>query len=92
MFNFKSLFGQKKNGSKDLAAERLRLVLIHDRMETSCDFFDEMERELMGVIEKYVEVDSDLTNVSISRSDKSIALEANIAIKNVKRPARAGKR
>ena len=83
---FKNFFGRRKAGSKEAATERLRLVLIHDRMETSNAFFDDMKKELLGVISKYVEIDENLKKVNFNRSDTSVALESTIAIKNVKRP------
>lgn len=86
MFSLKNFFGRRDAGSKDEAAERLRLVLIHDRIETSGEFLDEIKKELLRVISKYVEIDEDLTNVDLHRSDSSVALEATIIIKKVKRP------
>ncbi len=77
----------KKNNSKNVAKDRLKLVLIHDRSLLSPRVLDDMKNEMIAVISKYVDIDIDSLNIEVSQSDKhsrKTALIANIPIKNVK--------
>lgn len=78
----------KKN--KDEAKERLHLVLMQDRANVSADFLDMMRQEIINVIKKYIDVDENeidvtLTNKSNGDGTTGIpALYANIPIKSIK--------
>ncbi|MGM0369387.1 MAG: cell division topological specificity factor MinE [Bacillota bacterium] len=82
----KEMFGKnEEEKSKDVAKERLRLVLVHDRMDRmgiSRDVLNNMKEDLMEVITKHLEIDEQRLEISFDRQDKdSVALEANIPIK-----------
>lgn len=76
--------------SKDVARERLKLVLIHDRANVSPQFLEMLKSEIVKVISNYMEIDDDEMDIKItktrSETDNRIvpALVANIPIKNVK--------
>ncbi|MFY9450210.1 MAG: cell division topological specificity factor MinE, partial [Bacillota bacterium] len=53
MFDFRRIFGLD-SGSKKTAKERLRLVLIHDRTTISQETLEDMKRDLIAVISKYI--------------------------------------
>jgi len=73
-----------------VAKERLRLVLVHDRLDVSEEMMDNLRIDLIEVIGKYMEIDIAAVEVSLSREDDVIALTTNIPILNVKRqPASA---
>ncbi|MGI6149187.1 MAG: cell division topological specificity factor MinE [Limnochordia bacterium] len=76
------------DGSKTKAKERLRLVLVHDRSSLSPGLLDSLKEELIQVISKYMEIDESGLEVNLDQSDDSVALVANIPVKNVKRQAR----
>lgn len=76
------------DGSKTKAKERLRLVLVHDRSSLSPGLLESLKEELIQVISKYMEIDETGLEVNLDSSDDSVALVANIPVKNVKRPAR----
>lgn len=88
-FNF---FKSKKTSSKDAAKDRLQLVLIHDRANVSPEFLEMLKGELLAVLSKYVEInqedfDVSLTNVPNEDGTGEVpALLANIPIKHMKRP------
>ncbi|HHT69602.1 MAG TPA: cell division topological specificity factor MinE [Limnochordia bacterium] len=85
MFEFISkLFGGSE-GSKNKAKERLRLVLVHDRASLSPGLVEALEAELIQVISKYLEIDEEGLEVTFDEGDDSVALIANIPVKNVKR-------
>ncbi|NLJ80154.1 MAG: cell division topological specificity factor MinE [Firmicutes bacterium] len=72
-------------GSKHKAKERLRLVLVHDRASLSPGLVEDLKEELIQVISKYMEIDEEGLEVNFDQGDDSVALIANIPIKNVKR-------
>ncbi|MFO7819926.1 MAG: cell division topological specificity factor MinE [Halanaerobacter sp.] len=82
----KELFKKDKEESKEVAKERLRLVLVHDRMDRmgiSRDVLNDMKEDLIEVITKHLEIDEDGLEITFDRQDKnSVALEANIPIEN----------
>ncbi|MGM0501041.1 MAG: cell division topological specificity factor MinE [Bacillota bacterium] len=82
----KEMFKRDKEKSKDVAKERLRLVLVHDRMDRmgiSKDVLNEMKEDLIEVISKHLEIEEQGLEITFDRQDQdSVALEANIPIKN----------
>ncbi len=80
----RSLFGQ--TGSSSTAKERLRLVLMTDHLALAPELIDQMKRDLVDVISRYVEVDRERVEVNFEREDKALAMLANIPIKSVNRP------
>jgi cell division topological specificity factor len=86
MWEFLSrLFGRENEGSKVAAKERLRLVLVHDRTTVSPCLLETLKEELLDVISKYMEIDQAGFEVNIEQGDDSMALVANIPIKEMKR-------
>ena len=89
LLDLSKLFGRSKN-SKDLAKERLKLVLIHDRANVSPQFLEMVKGEIMRVISNYMDVDEDCLDIQMTRTKSEDgerivpALVANIPIKNVK--------
>ena len=81
------LFGKDATSSKDIARERLRLVLVHDRTAVSPEFINALKEDLVRVIQKYMDVDLESLLVNIEGEDNSVALVANIPIKGLKRAA-----
>lgn len=76
-----------KNNSGNLAKDRLKLVLIHDRAMIPADVMEKMRDEIIAVISKYVEIDKGEFNFEISpleKNDRKTAIIANIPIKNIK--------
>jgi cell division topological specificity factor len=86
MFEFiQRLFGKEESKSKDVAKERLRLVLVHDRASVSPQFLETIKEELIRVISKYMDIEQDALDVQLTTEDNSVALIANIPVKNVRR-------
>lgn len=89
LLDFGKLFGKPKN-SKDVAKERLKLVLIHDRANVSPQFLEMLKSEIIKVITNYMDVDESALDIQLTKTKsddgKSIvpALYANIPIRNVK--------
>jgi len=80
------LFG-KDNGSKNVAKDRLRLVLMHDRASISPQMLDSLKLDLIKVISSYMIIDEDNLEVNLDSSGNTVALVANIPVKGMKRAA-----
>lgn len=84
---FNKIFTNKQN-PKNVAKDRLKLILIHDRGTINPDIIDKIKDEILEVISKYVEIESGDVDISISNSSEETgeapALIANIPIKHLK--------
>ncbi|HUA09114.1 MAG TPA: cell division topological specificity factor MinE [Candidatus Acidoferrales bacterium] len=81
----KKMFGGPTSSST--AKERLRLVLMTDHLALAPDIIENMKRDLVDVISRYVEVDREHVEVNFEREDRALAMLANIPIVNVNRPS-----
>ncbi|MEW5761621.1 MAG: cell division topological specificity factor MinE [Bacillota bacterium] len=90
MFSFLARwFGKEDAGSKHVAKERLRLVLVHDRASVSPQLLQVLKEDLLKVISNYIEVDENRLEVQIDRTENAVALVASIPIKRLKRLAKS---
>lgn len=74
---------------KEVAKDRLKLILIHDRGDLAPETLDKIRREILEVISKYIEIDINDVEISLNKSEDvegegSPALIANIPIKNIR--------
>ena len=67
-------------GSADVAKERLRLVLVHDRLSMTPELMEGLKRDLVGVLSRYFEVDSESLAVDVQRANGSNQLVTTISI------------
>ena len=86
---FSKLFSRGDTASKDVAKERLRLVLVHDRADCSPDFLELIKADIIEVISGYMEIDEEGLEIKLTRMPKDkvstmSALVANIPVKRVK--------
>jgi cell division topological specificity factor len=72
---------RRQPASASTARERLQLVLAHDRSDLSTELLDQMRKEILEVVAKYVEIDMDEGAVSLETEDRMTALVANLPIK-----------
>ncbi len=89
LLDINALFG-KKNKSSSVAKDRLKLVLIHDRMNCSTELLEMMRADILEVTSRYVDIDTEELNIEISNMEyeegqKAPVLSANIPIKNLKK-------
>ena len=75
-----SLLGRKKQTSRDIAKDRLQLVLIQDRVNLSTQLLQTLKDELIAVISKYVEIDEQNMEVNFTRSNRQSRLTADIPL------------
>ncbi|CUH97450.1 hypothetical protein P22_3580 [Propionispora sp. 2/2-37] len=81
------LFGKESSRSKDIAKERLRLVLVHDRANVSPQFMEVLKDDMIRVISNYMEINEEDMEVSLTNTNSSVALVANIPVNRMKRSA-----
>jgi len=80
--------------SKDVAKERLKLVLIHDRANVSPQFLEMVKEEIIKVISKYMDIQHEMLDIQMTRTKSEDghryvpALIANIPIRGVKSAGR----
>lgn len=79
------IFGKDAACSKDVAKERLRLVLVHDRVNTSPQFIEGLKDDMIKVISNYMDINEKTMEVHFAHTEDSVALIANIPINNLKR-------
>lgn len=75
--------GQK--ASKDTAKKRLQFSLIYDKLEVNDTTLTDLQKDIVGVISKYFEIDKDAFELKVKRDDDVSALVFNTPILKVKR-------
>jgi cell division topological specificity factor len=74
------LFKRREPTSREIAKERLQLVLVHDRIKISPALLDQMKDELITVISRYVEIESSGVEVTFTQSRRESRLVADIPV------------
>lgn len=76
------LRGERKK-TASVAKERLQIIVAHQRGQRGQpDYMPMLERELLEVIRRYVEVDQDAINISLDRDADCSILELNVTLPN----------
>ncbi|CAN7402907.1 cell division topological specificity factor [Pseudorhodoferax aquiterrae] len=76
------LLGEKKK-TANVAKERLQIILAHERGSRGGlkpDMLQELQRELVAVISKYVAVNQEHIKVNLERQDTLEVLEVKIEL------------
>jgi cell division topological specificity factor len=74
------LLGEKKS-SANVAKERLRIILAHERLtgdDGTPDYLPQLQKELMEVISKYVKINPEDIKVNLERQGQLDVLEVKI--------------
>ncbi len=74
------LLGKGQVGSKEIAKERLRLVLIHDRTDISPVMLQALKADLIAVISEHLEIDRAGIEITLSEGKGHSRLMAVIPI------------
>jgi len=71
--------------SAAIAKERLKIVLAHERAGRHApDFLPKLQRDLIDVVARYVEIREDMIRVNLGKSGETSLLEINIEIDSAK--------
>ncbi|WP_058485493.1 cell division topological specificity factor MinE [Defluviitalea phaphyphila] len=84
-------FFNKKTKSGNVAKDRLKLLLIHDRINCSSELLEMMKTDIIKVISNYMDIDETELDIQISQTKSEEnngtvpVLYANIPIKNIRK-------
>lgn len=91
--DFFGLFKKKEQASSNTAKDRLKLVLVHDRVNCSSQVLEMLKNDIIKVITNYMDIDEDELDINITQTESEDhkgtvpVLYANIPIKNMHRNA-----
>ncbi len=73
-------FRGRSNSGQEIAAQRLRLVLAHDRANISPGMLEVLKDEIIAVISKHLEIDADKVQVNFTETERETRLMADIPV------------
>ena len=91
MINLFKFFKGNDKGSSQIAKDRLQLVLVRDRTDTSPEYLDMIKKEVLALLEDYMEVNDSEMKFKITRvnndsdSGSVPALEISVPITRIKK-------
>lgn len=74
----------KGTDSKDMAKDRLRLVLVHDRSMLPPATLDALRADLIEVVSRYFEIDRATLSMDVQRTRESWALLVNFPLRRAR--------
>lgn len=80
----------KKKSSGDMAKDRLKLLLVSDRASCSPEMMEQIKNEIIQVISKYMDIDTDGLDIQITQTESDSgngsvpALVANIPVRDIR--------
>ncbi len=82
-----SYFRSSKKKTASTAKERLQIIVAHERRQrNSPDYLPQLERDILEVIRKYVDISPEQIAVSLEKRDNELSvLELNITFPDEKR-------
>jgi cell division topological specificity factor len=84
------LFGRtpaEKDNSRVAARDRLQVALVGDRSSVAPRLMDSVRRDLIEVLNRYMEIDVQLMTMEIKNENKAVSLEAMVPVRRIKRQA-----
>ncbi|WP_288370652.1 cell division topological specificity factor MinE [uncultured Marinobacter sp.] len=85
--SFLDYFRSKKNNTASVAKERLQIIVAHERGQRDMpDYLPQLERDILEVIRKYVDISPEQIAVSLEKRDDELSvLELNVTFPEDKR-------
>lgn len=80
----------RRKSSREIAKDRLKILLISDRVNCSPEMMDMIKNDIARVISKYMKIDTDSMEIQITKTNgkgrgvKNPSLYANIPILDLK--------
>ncbi|MBT3391052.1 MAG: cell division topological specificity factor MinE [Chloroflexi bacterium] len=85
MSNFMARLAGRNRKSANQAKERLQLVLIHDRTNLSSSVLETIKDEIIEVLSRHIDIETDTVSVEINNDGRQQRLLADIPILGAKR-------
>ena len=82
------LLNRNQRTSKEIAKDRLKVVLIHDRANISPEVMQALKNDIIEVISHYMDINKNEMEISLENDDNSVALLANIPVNRIKNQAK----
>ena len=72
---------RKKNTTASVAKERLQIIVAHERgQRDEPDYLPALQRDLVEVIRKYVNIDNDQVQIALDNQGNCSILELNVTL------------
>jgi cell division topological specificity factor len=68
------------DSSRVTAKDRMRNMLVHDRLELPAGRLESLEEELLAVVSRYFELDKETTRFDLQQFERRAALIANFRL------------
>ena len=71
---------KQETSAKDVACNRLRVVLMQDRTNLTPELMERMRKELVELLSKYVEMDKEALELNLEQDGDQVALMLSIPV------------
>lgn len=77
---FRQTEQEETEASKDMACNRLRVVLMQDRTNLTPELMERMRKEMVELLSKYVEMDKEALELNLEQDGDQVALMLSIPV------------
>lgn len=81
---FRQTETETENSAKEVACNRLRVVLMQDRTNLTPELMERMRKEMVELLSKYVEMDKEALELNLAHDGDQVALMLSIPVLRAK--------